>query len=54
MEIIPYVKDELVVTMAAISLRQQQPISPSGGGRRVPPPPPPQKIMEKNRTFLFL
>jgi hypothetical protein len=33
-----------VVTMAAISLRQQQQISPSGGGRRVPPPPPAQKI----------
>jgi hypothetical protein len=41
-----------MASMAAISLRQLQQISPSGGGRRVPPLPP-QKIMEKIERPFF-
>jgi hypothetical protein len=46
-EMLPYAKKELMVSMAVISLRRLQPISPFGGGRRVPPLPLPQKIIEK-------
>jgi hypothetical protein len=47
MEMLPYAEDELMASMAAISLRRLQQISPSEGGRRVPPPPSPHKISGK-------
>jgi hypothetical protein len=48
----PYAKEELLVSMAVISLRRQQQIRPSGGVRWILPPP--QKIARKLGRPFFL